>query len=97
MLRLVGEHGAVLPLESGRLDLLTHAEAIEEGEARGQQRLADVEPGEPLALEADDVESRPRQEGGGGRPGRTAAHDGDVAPGRHGPPLRPAGWTHACS
>ena len=45
----------------------------------GEQRLADVESGEGVALEQDDAAPGPGQRRGGRRSGRSAAHDDHVA------------------
>ena len=83
----VARHERRAPLlRKARLpDQIVGADRVEHVVDRRQQRLADVEAREPIALEEDDPMSRSREPGGRRRTGGAAAGDDHVAVEGHGP------------
>jgi hypothetical protein len=81
---VVGEAGAALPDETGRGDGVREAELAEDGVARRQHRLADMETGEAPALHEQPpapAAGEPARRGGAGR--TAADHDDFVVHGFH--------------
>ncbi len=73
---VVPEERPVLLLKPRLPDLLEDAQPLEDRQAVGQERLADVEAGEPLLLQHDDAPARAREERrDGGAGGPAADHD----------------------
>ncbi len=78
VVHLVDEGGAVLDLEAGLLDLLPHAELLEQQHGRRHQRFADVKAGEHFTLDQRDLAAAGGEESRGARATGTAADDDDV-------------------
>ena len=72
------DHGrAALDGEAGALDLIHHAQIVQDGDAGRQQGLADVGPREAFALQQDDSVPLACEEGAGAGTGGPAADDDD--------------------
>ena len=78
------EVGAGL-LDADGVDLLEHAEPLEDRQIVRQQRFADVEAGVMLFLQQRDAPALLGEQGRDGRAGRSTAYDKDIAL-VHGPP-----------
>ena len=61
------------------VDLIAHAELVEQLDIARQQRFADVKARMMVLLEQDHAAPLPREQRRDGRAGRTAADDQDVA------------------